>query len=277
MNFDIDGDEAFVLWTTSAIGLVAIIKWLLMLGRVGTFAGKRSQRLPLYVFPLAGLGVVFWALWFWSAHEIQENRTYVILFMTTAVTWLAIAQIGFRWFGISVRDDALENRNEAATAAVSGGFLGVALAFAGSNIGEGPSIWNTMFAAAVATAAFFLLWGVLELTTHVSDVIAIDRDLASGIRLAGLLVAIGLILGRAAAGDWESAEATVRDLLRLGWPTAALVVFAAVMQKYARPTPRNPVPATALFGWMPAILFVLVAVLYVLSTGHWRTIPASGS
>ncbi len=48
----------------------------------------------------------------------------------------------------------------------------------------------------------------------VSVSIVEERDLASGIRTGGLFIAVGLVLGRAVAGDWVSESATLRDFFR---------------------------------------------------------------
>jgi hypothetical protein len=55
-----------------------------------------------------------------------------------------------------------------------------------------------------------------------------ERDLASGLRLCGLLVANGLILGRAVAGNWHSEAATIHDLIHDGW--AASLLSAAALR-----------------------------------------------
>jgi len=72
--------------------------------------------------------------------------------------------------------------------------LGMSTCYAGANIGEGATIWTTFFPAAAGALLLLGLWLLIEITTGISAHISIDCDLASGIRLAGLLIAIGLIL-----------------------------------------------------------------------------------
>jgi hypothetical protein len=69
---------------------------------------------------------------------------------------------------------------------------------------------------------FFGCWLLLNLATGIAADIAIGRDTYSAIGLAGLLVANGLILGRAASGNWVSISHTLLDFVCLGWPAAAL-------------------------------------------------------
>ena len=70
--------------------------------------------------------------------------------------------------------------------------------FAGGNVGDGPGWWVVVFCAALSTGALFLLWGALQAATDLADSIVIERDGASAVRLAGFLVACGLVLGRSA-------------------------------------------------------------------------------
>ena len=78
------------------------------------------------------------------------------------------------------------------------------LCYAGANIGNGPGWWVVAFTAGLATASFAILWFLMDRLGRFSESITVDRDVASGIRLAAALVAIGLVLARAAAGDWHS-------------------------------------------------------------------------
>ena len=110
----------------------------------------------------------------------------------------------------------MERANGSASLAVAGAIIGITLAYAGGNIGDGPGWWVVVFCAALATLALFAAWMLLELASGVSDAVTVDRDPSAGMRLGGFLVACGLILGRS-AGDWISVDATVRDfVLRRG-------------------------------------------------------------
>jgi uncharacterized membrane protein YjfL (UPF0719 family) len=162
--------------------------------------------------------------------------------------------------GVSYRDDAVERNNPAAGRAVGGAVVGTSLCFIGSNIGEGATIWTTFFPAAIGTVLFWCLWLAVELTTRVSEAVTVDRDVASGVRLAGFLVGVGLVLGRAGAGDWRSTEATLADFARLGWPAVALAIGAAAAQWILRPTSRQPRPPVVGHGVVPALIMILASV-----------------
>jgi hypothetical protein len=119
------------------------------------------------------------------------------------MVWLIVSLRLFPWLGLCVADDAMERRNRAALIALSSATLAVAMIYAAGNLGEGPSYWNNIFSAGVGTIGFFVVWMIIELGGRVSVSIAKERDLASGIRFGGFVIALGVILGRAVAGDWH--------------------------------------------------------------------------
>ena len=172
-------------------------------------------------------------------------------------------------FGVSPKLDALERRNGAAAWAVAGALVGLTLAFAGGNIGNGPGWWVVVFAAGLASGALLGGWAVVELATDTAETVTVERDTASGVRLAGLLTAAGLVLGRAAAGDWVSAGATVRDFVSVGWPVLLLFAVEVLLHRLFRPKPSNPKPSVVAYGLLPAAGYVVVAVVYVLKVGRW--------
>jgi len=93
------------------------------------------------------------------------------------------------------------------------------------------------------------------------------RQAASGLRLGGLLLANGLVLGRAAAGDWRSVEAMAWQLTSLGWPVVALTALAAGAQIALRPVPCVRRDAT-MTGLLPAMVLTGGALIWVLMQGR---------
>jgi hypothetical protein len=112
-------------------------------------------------------------------------------------------------------------------------------------------------------------WGTFQLLTGASDTIAIDRDVSSALRLAGLFVALGLVLGRAVAGDYESAERTLHDLVAQGWPIVPLTLAAAIVQIRARPRPgRLHAPTSR--ALLAAGIYLAISALWILLLGKPR-------
>ena len=153
-------------------------------------------------------------VWRWADPQIRANSGYVLLVFLMGGACLTIPNALLPWLGISLRDDAFERRNFAAVLALSGAALGVMVIYSAANIGTGPSFWNNVFSCLLATGTLLLVWLVIAGLGRAAISITEERDVASGLRVCALLIAEALILGRAIAGNWVSAEATVRDFLR---------------------------------------------------------------
>jgi uncharacterized membrane protein YjfL (UPF0719 family) len=213
------------------------------------------------------------ALHLWGAAEIRANAGEVLFLTFGGAVWLTVATKLFPWLGLSFRDDAVERRNIAALVALCGAVVAVAIIYAGGSLGEGPSFMNNFFSAAVGTAGWFALWILFEFGAKVSRSIAEERDLASGLRLGGLLLAIGLILGRAAAGDWHSEAATIQGIIHDGWPAAVLWGITLLVERFARPSRRCPFPSWPGFGLLPAFLYLALAAAWLWHLGAWEGMP----
>lgn len=234
----------------------------------------RSLFLPLFgVCFAASLILVAAALHLWGAAEIRADSSEVFFLTFTAAIWLVLATKLFSWLGLSFQDDVVERRNVAALIALCGALIAMALIYAGGSIGEGPSYFNNVFSAGLGTVGLLALWVMLELGAKVSLSITEERDLASGLRLAGFLVATGLVLGRAVAGDWHSEEATTRDFVHDGWPAIILWGMALLSERFARPSRHRPFPPWPSFGLVPALLYLTIAGAWLLHLGAWEGMP----
>jgi uncharacterized membrane protein YjfL (UPF0719 family) len=218
----------------------------------------------------ASLLMIAVVLSLWGAAEIRADGGEILFLTGAGAAWLGIASILFSWLGLSLRDDAVERGNMGALVALCGALGGAALIYAGGSAGEGPSYWNNVFSAGLAVSGFFALWLMLELAGGVSRSITEDRDLASGLRLCGFLIAMGLLLGRAVAGDWHSETATVHDFIRDGWPAVILWAIAAACEIMARPNRRRPFPAWTTLGLLPALLYLMLSGAWLRHLGAWE-------
>lgn len=211
--------------------------------------------------------------WFWGAEEVRGDVGMVVFLMLAGVVWMIFSSIAFSWLGVSIRDDAWERRNSAASVALGGALLAVATMVAAGNLGEGPSLWENVFSAGLAMGVMFSLWVVFELGGHVSVSIAEERDLASGLRFGGLLMAWGLILGRAVTGNWHSAGETIRDFLCDGWPAVLLWMVALAVESLLKPSRMRPFPRWFNCGVVPATLYLAVAAVWLWHLGRWEGMP----
>lgn len=237
---------------------------------------KRSSTKYLFCFlvcAILSVALIAAALWFWGAREVRGHYEEVSFLTSIGAFWLVLAHALYPWLGLSVRDDALERKNPAALIALSCALLSTAITFAAGNLGEGPSYWENIFSAGLATGGLFVLWIGLELAGRVSVSIAEERDLASGLRFGGLLLAWGLILGRAATGNWHSCGQTTHDFFRDGWVAAILFLIALAVDLFLRPSRARPFPSRLVCGVIPALLYLAAAAVWVRHLGRWEGMP----
>jgi uncharacterized membrane protein YjfL (UPF0719 family) len=246
------------------------LNWCVRLFSVKSAQRKRAFgiRLLLGVWPVGLLLALGVTLSIGAAREVREDLSYVALFVALGAVWLAGIAHGMALLGVSASDDAVERNNLAAAVAVTGALTGGLLVYGFANLGEGDTIWTTIGPAALASLAYFALFTLHQTTSGATDAIAIDRDVASGVRFSGMAVGAGLIVGRAIAGDYQSAVGTIRDFVRLGWPALPLVALAAFVQYRLKPTPmlRRTLTAGEL---LPALAYVAFGLLDLTVRGSW--------
>lgn len=222
----------------------------------------------LMIVPIICLTIIWMMLSGFAASDVRGNTFYMFEYLALGFAWLAAAEWFFKFMGVSTVYDFLDRRNNAAFSAITGALLGVTFCYIGSNIGEGPGFYVVIFCAALATLSFLVLWWLLVLITQVDYTVTVDRDPAAGLRLGGFLVAAGLILGRAAAGNWVSYQAASTDMLVFGLPAVAvLLIVAIVVESLARPTVQRPAPVPLLLGLAPMAFYIIAAAFYVVLRG----------
>ena len=259
-------DEVVVTLASAFIGPVLWAGRLFSLSRVETFRSSRP------VLRLAGLVVmlslaIYVVLRLLAADDVRNVPVYLLMYTLMGVAWLKLAESACAFFGVSARSSVVEQGNAAALPAIAGVLTGAAACYAGGNIGNGPGWWVVIFSAGLSTAALFLVWVVLEVTTRMTEAVSIGRDVASGVRLGGFLAACGIVLGRSVAGDWISAFATVVDALATGWPVVFGLAAAVLVEGRLSPTVEQPSRPVASAGVVPALGYLLLAAAYVWSLG----------
>jgi hypothetical protein len=265
--FDFDPDEWLFFGLAFFMALAGGWNYACSFLRASQFHSSRPVRRLLIGAPVAGLLLTCVVLQIWSDAKVRGHLDYELLFLVGAAAWLTVANFAIGIFGISSRDDAIERSNLSAAVVVSAWLLGTAIIYALSNVGGGPTIWTTLAGmATVVFAAAFIAIALLGGTTI--DDIAIDRDLASGLRLAGALLGTALILGRAAGGQWNSWSQTWEDFLRLSWSVLPLTFVAGSVHRILRPTPARPRPDALVCGVVPASIFLVAAVIVLKLAPH---------
>src|SRR5688500_15020369 len=250
------GDEVFVFAGSALLAVVMWGAWYIGPRRIRRLGRPASGRLLLDLAPLVSLGVLLVVLKTVSAHDVRDDLRYLLLYFSLGAMWVSVAVRCLPLVGLSARDDVGERGNGSAAHAVAGALLALTLCFAGGNIGDGPGWWVVVFCAGMATVTLLLTGAIVQKLGERWELISVERDAASGVRLAGFLVAVGLVCGRGAAGDWTSAANAVRDFVTIAWPVLPLAVVEIVASRLLRPTPERPEPPPAAFGFIPAAVDV---------------------
>jgi uncharacterized membrane protein YjfL (UPF0719 family) len=168
--------------------------------------------------------------------------------------WLATCVTLFPFLGISVRDDVIERNNQAAAYALSGAMAGVVGCFTGASLNGGADLNAILISAASATLALFGLWILADKAgADWVDGITIDRETGAGIRLGGLLAALGLGLGSAASSG------NLRNLLTGSWTVVPALCVAIVVERSLRST-REGTRSDLLAGSYVGLTIVVVAL-----------------
>lgn len=267
-----DADETSVLLASTLLAVAVGLPWYTRLLRRALVPLKAllGTRLLLGVLPVVLLSALAVTLTMGAAREVQRNGEYLFLFTAVGASWLVGLSWAVGWLGIHMGDDALERNNLAAAIAVSGALTGGMLVYAGANLGEGDTIWTTIGPALLATISILGLWAAHQMLSGATDAITLDRDLASGIRFAGMTLGTGLVIGRAAAGDYLSALATVHDLWAQGWPAVPIAALGVFIQRKLRPTKARPKPNAATLGLLPALVYLALGIAIAFCSGPFE-------
>jgi uncharacterized membrane protein YjfL (UPF0719 family) len=255
------GDELLVAMVTEVFGIIYWIWWFGAAFQTNRLVRPGARRAALALSFIASLGVVLAALLTFADPQVSESSAYIFLFLGVELSALATVTAFGTAVGLSPLDDAIRRPNPAAAWATGGLWLGTSITVAGANVGRGDTIGTTLGPLVLAIITILVLWTVFSIATGGMRSVTLDRDEPSGIRLAALFGAWGIILGRAVSGDWESTEGMWDDFVNQGRPVVLLLAVATVIERLLRPIVRRPSPPRWA-GWLPAIGYLAVAVVW---------------
>lgn len=258
-------ENALIL--TIPLALILWVRWFASQSNQQLLPLGRFARFVLYLLPVLCLVALLAVLATLSAKAVRKDFFLIVQYTALGAVWLRVSQLGFAFLGVSMRDDVLERRNPSAAWMVAGQFVAVTFCFVGANVGEGPGPEVVLFCALVSTLALFLLWLLFDRIAGASETVTIDRDDCAGIRVAGWLVAVGIVCGAAVAGDWRSALATLLDFVGYVLPALVFTLVAAFLERMmrARPTGGSWNNVNRSVGL--AAVFIGCATLYVWKRG----------
>ena len=249
-----------------ALAVGSWIYWYAALHKVRSFHSDSTLKGLLGSTPLLCMLILLAVLLKWSSPDVRSDAGEISFYMILGAVWLRLGLVLVSLLGVAVREDVLERRNRAAAWALCGAMVGAMLCFAGANIGSGPGPEVVLFCAFLSTTAFFGLWFCLERSLGLADRITIERDEGAAVRAGGWMIGLGLILGGAVAGNWESYEATLRDFVHYGWTGLLLMFLAIPIERHFSPRPgRGGLAVNGSFG--VAATYILAAGAYVLWQG----------
>jgi hypothetical protein len=261
----VSDDEIIVMVAGLFVSAWLVISWYMRLGIGSVAPYPGGWRMRLGFLPVGLMACILAVLLLASAQDVRSAPQYVVFYLILGTAWI------FAWvrvmplFGVSYRDDAVERRNPAAAVLIVSAMAAHTAIFSGANIGDGPGWWVVVFSGTIAAAIWYALWWAVEGVVNASEQVTVGRDLPAALRLGGYMIASGVVLGRAAAGDWVSADATIREF-SAGWPALALAVVAIGLEKLLS----RPARASASLGLAIGIAYILIGVIAV-----WQSPPLS--
>ena len=231
-----------VFVVAAALILVALSRWVLQ----WIFGHSLRVLLTDHDNPAIGVavaGYLFSVIWtitvllsspgsgFWQ--DILDVLLYGVLGIALLT---AVSLITCRFFlGLHVREQ-LEGRNVAAAIVVAGVYVATSFTYSGALDGEGGGFGILLLFFVLGQAALLIMTYVFRWLTAYDDVQEIaSGNIAAGLALAGLLVAMGIIVGNAASGDFTSlGDSLVSFLLALlvfliFYPVRQLVVQGLIL------------------------------------------------
>ncbi len=263
---DMDISEMVVFIVSAIFSITFLVRWYRGLSGVWPPERVKVARYILGFLPLAVFVMFLYTLNYLASFDVVGAFIYKTMYVLLGFTWLYLGIVLMSlWLDISWLDDVLHLNNKAALWPVIGGVLALALIYSGANIGDGPGWWCVVFAGGLGTGAWFLLALIVSKIAGASEHITVERDLPCGIRFGGFLLASGIILARASAGDWTSFGMTVVEFFD-GWPALLLTVLAVIVEMLYiawQPPETGARSGRVLSSAFCGIFYILIAIAVV--------------
>jgi hypothetical protein len=198
-----------------------------------------------------------------AASDVRSDPVYVLFYLILGLGVSGIALSGFRLFGLRPADIA-QRGNHAAAVFVVLAIVAVAFAYGGANVGEGPGFQVVLFCSALSCGGLLIVCALDFAGARTGYHVLVDRDRGAALRSGGMLIASGMGLGRAVAGNWTSANGALTDFARHGAPVLAFVAADVVVARTV--FPRDPARST-LAGFAFAVVYIVLAAGYLRALG----------
>ena len=257
--------EILVFLLSAIYAFVSLVQWYPALGSRSPASSGRI-RLTLALLPPTALAIIVWTLRNLASFDVVEDGFYLLMYILLGLAWAFFGSfLMFAVLDLSRVDDLIGMHNSAAAIAFSGGFLAITLIYAGANIGDGPGCWCVLLAGGLGLVTWLALGYALNLLSGAFERITVERNVAAGIRTGSFLLAIGLIIARASAGDWTSFAHTIVEFM-VGWPVLPFTAVAILIERAFRRPPAassdgTPAPQGIGSSVLIGAVYIVAAVL----------------
>lgn len=263
-------DEILALIGSVFIAAIIWGRWLFLKLNLKRFSATSSpENIALSISLVLSGGLLFSLLANYASHDVRDSDVYMTFYLVMGAAVDGLGTVFLDWLGLSMRDDVIERRNPASALALAGVIPGLTLAYAGSNIGDGPGWWVVVFCSGLAVGGLLFGWLVLDRITHLGETITIERNRAAGVRIGAWFIATGAILGRAAAGNWIDVRHTLADFGRISLGAIGLLGLTLALEIWVRPRADNPHNHLVRHGLIPGVILLCLSALYLNHYGRW--------
>jgi uncharacterized membrane protein YjfL (UPF0719 family) len=159
---------------------------------------------------IAVAGYLFGVIWTITvllntlSYDLLIDVRNVLLYGGIGIVLLTAVALGTGrvFLGMHMQEQ-LAARNVAAAIVVAGVYIATSLTYSGGLVGEGGGFWIMLLFFLFGQLALLGITYAFRWLTHYDDVQEIaSGNIAAALALAGLLIAVGLIVRRALAGDY---------------------------------------------------------------------------
>ena len=159
---------------------------------------------------IAVAGYLFGVIWTATvllgtlSYDLVLDVRNVLLYGCLGIVLLTAVALGTCrvFLGMGMQEQ-LAARNVAAAIVVAGVYIATSLTYSGGLVGEGGGFWIMLLFFLLGQLALLGITYAFRWLTHYDDVQEIaSGNMAAAFALAGLLIAVGLIVRRAVAGDY---------------------------------------------------------------------------
>lgn len=227
-----DAMELLILIVSGFFSFMFLLKWYRPLFSAWPPERNKPAKYILGCLPVVSLAIILYTLRGLASFDVVDSFIYILFYILLGYSYLYFGlMLVACLFDLSWIDDALNLNNKAALASITGGFLGLAIIYSGANIGDGPGWWCVIWAGGLGLSAWIVLGLIINIFTGAFERITVERDVCCGIRFGFYLLAGGIILARASAGDWTSFYMTMVEFAD-GWPVLPLTALMIIVERH---------------------------------------------